>query len=216
VRLIRATSIVGIESAFPFFYLLIVANGSPDLRFLDVRQPPTSWKGVFRMKRICAWCNKPLDDEPADGSPITHGICSRCLEYVLINRTAISSFLNTIDAPVLAVDGEARAISANRLALLALNKEHSEIADKLGGEVIECQYSHLPGGCGKTIHCTGCQIRGSVNHTCATGEPRTRVKAYQHIMTPTGVRTFDYYISTEKLGDNTILLRIDEVKETGG
>jgi hypothetical protein len=167
------------------------------------------------VQKVCAWCNKPLNDEPEDGSPITHGICQRCLEFVLMNRTAIRNFLNTIDAPVLAVDREGRAISANRLALLALNKEHSEIADKLGGEVIECEYSYLPEKCGKTIHCTGCQIRGSVNHTRATGKPQTRVKAFQHIMTPTGVKTFDYYISTEKIGDDTVLLRIDDATETG-
>src|SRR5208337_2660831 len=171
-------------------------------------------KGGAKLQMVCAWCQRPLNDEPEDGNPISHGICERCLEYVDMNRTAISSFLNTIDAPVLAVDGEGRAISANRLALVALKKEHSEIADKLGGEVIECEYSYMPEKCGKTIHCTGCQIRGSVNHTRSTGEPLMRVKAYQHIMTPTGVKTFDYYISTEKLGDNTVLLRIDEAKET--
>ena len=165
------------------------------------------------MKSVCAWCQRPLNDAPEDGTPISHGICERCIEYVEMDRTAIGTFLNTIDTPVLAVDGEGRAISANRLALIALKKEHSEIADKLGGEVIECAYSYLPDRCGKTIHCTGCQIRGSVNHTRATGEPLTRVKAYQHIMTPTGVKTFNYLISTEKLGESTVLLRIDEAKE---
>jgi hypothetical protein len=33
-------------------------------------------------------------------------------------------------------------------------------------------------------------------------------------MTPAGIKTFDYYISTEKLTDSTVLLRIDEVTET--
>jgi transcriptional regulator of aromatic amino acid metabolism len=167
------------------------------------------------MKRVCAWCQKPLNDEPEDENPISHGICERCLEFVETDRTAIRTFLNTLDAPVLAVDGDGRAISANRLALAALNKDHSEIADRLGGEVIECQYSYMPEKCGKTIHCTGCQIRGSVTHTLRTGEPLVRVKAYQHIMTLTGVKTFNYLISTEKLGDTTVLLRIDETRETG-
>ena len=124
-------------------------------------------------------------------------------------------FLNTIDSPVLAVDGEGRIISANRLARLALGKEHSQIAERLGGEVIECQHSYLPEGCGKTIHCTGCQIRGSVNHTRATGEALQRVKAHQGIMTPTGIKMFLYYISTEKLGGEIVLLRIDEAIKVG-
>jgi hypothetical protein len=105
-----------------------------------------------------------------------------------------------------------RVISANRPALLALKKGHSDIEDRLGGEVIECEHSHLPGGCGKTVHCTGCQIRGSVNQTLATGEPLLRVRAYQHIRTSSGVRTFEFFISTEKLAHGTILLRIDEAK----
>jgi hypothetical protein len=131
------------------------------------------------------------------------------------HRREIRSFLDTIDAPVLVVDGDVRVISANRPALLALKKEYEEIEDKLGGEVIECEYSHLPGGCGKTPHCTGCQIRMNVNHTRATGEPLTRVKACQHTMTSTGRTLVDFYISTEKLGDGTVLLRIDDVW-TGG
>jgi hypothetical protein len=165
------------------------------------------------MKSICAWCQHPLNDEPESDAPITHGICDRCVEFVVDSRTAIRTFLDTIDSPVLAIDGEGRAISANRLALLALKKEYDEVAGRLGGEVIECEHSYLPEGCGKTVHCTGCQIRGSVNHTRATGEALLRVRAYQHIMTATGVRTFQYFISTEKLADSTILLRIDDARE---
>ena len=118
------------------------------------------------MRVICAWCQKPMNNELRDGSLM-------------------------------------KAISANTSALLAFNKDYSEVAGKLGGEVIECIYSHLPEGCGKTIHCTGCQIRGSVNHTRTTGEPLRRTKAYQYIMTRTGVKTFDYHISTESLEDRT-------------
>jgi hypothetical protein len=173
-------------------------------------------KGGISLKKICAWCQKPLDNEPEEGNPITHGICERCAEFVLSNRTRIGSFLNTINTPVLVVDADVKVISANTPALLALKKEHSEIEDKLGGEVIECEYSLLPEGCGKTIHCTGCQIRRSVNHTKATGEPLLRITAFQHIMTPTGVKTYDFHISTEKLGDELVLLAIDEIKETRG
>ncbi len=163
------------------------------------------------MRSICAWCRRPLDDKPEDGSPISHGICRLCLDYVQTDRTAIRGFLNTIETPVIAVDAEGRVISANRLARLALKKDLAEISDKLGGEVIECEYSYLPEKCGKTIHCTGCQIRASVNATRATGDPLIRVRAYQHIMTPVGVMTFDYYISTERLGEKTVLVRIDEI-----
>jgi hypothetical protein len=153
-----------------------------------------------------------LDDKPDDGSPISHGICGGCAEQALTSRTSINAFLNRLEFPVLAVDGNVRVISANTPALLALKKERTEIEHRLGGEVIECIYSAQSGGCGKTLHCTGCQIRMSVNRTNTTGEPLTQVKAYQHIMTPLGAKQIDYYISTEKLGDGTVLLRIDDVR----
>ena len=30
------------------------------------------------MKRVCAWCRRPLNDESENGEPISHGICEYC------------------------------------------------------------------------------------------------------------------------------------------
>jgi hypothetical protein len=35
------------------------------------------------MRRVCAWCQKPLDSNPRLSDPVTHGICDRCLRIVL-------------------------------------------------------------------------------------------------------------------------------------
>jgi hypothetical protein len=165
---------------------------------------------------VCAWCNMPLASDPTGGNPVSHGICRRCVEYVLSERATFGQFLETIDAPILAVDGEGKAILANGRALRAFGDNHGSAAGKLPGEVIECEHSIAPQRCGRTIHCTGCEIRGSVDRTRATGEAVVRKKSYQHIMTPDGVRTYDYYISTEKLDDGVVLLRIDKARETDG
>ncbi len=165
------------------------------------------------MKKVCAWCQRPLNDEPASGDPVSHGICRRCLEYALSSRIALKDFLDSIDAPVLAVDEEVRAIGANDQALRIVGKDLEQVEDRLGGEVIQCEHAALPGGCGRTVHCTGCQIRGSVIHTRATGEPLLQVPAYQHVMTPAGVKTYEYRISTEEMADGVVLLRIDEARE---
>jgi hypothetical protein len=162
------------------------------------------------MRRVCAWCHKPLDDKPEDGTPITHGICPLCAEQALASRIAINDFLKTIDAPVLAVDGDVRVIAANTPALLAVKKERAEVEDRLGGEVIVCFHSSQPGGCGGTVHCTGCQIRRSVKHTNETGESLARVKAYQLIATPSGVKMAYFCITTEKLGSSSVLVRIND------
>ena len=46
------------------------------------------------MKRVCAWCRTPMNDEPEDGTPISHGMCDRCAKSVL----------GALEFPELAVD----------------------------------------------------------------------------------------------------------------
>ena len=165
------------------------------------------------MRRICAWCKEPLNGEKA--GPISHGICESCSVYVLSEKFRFRDFLESIDAPLLAVDAEGRAITANTVALKTLGKGMPQVEGKLGGEVIECEHSRLPGGCGKTVHCSGCQIRMSVNHTRATGEPRVWTRAYMSIQDPDGVKPYDFFVSTEKLDDGVVLLRIDDARPSG-
>ena len=121
------------------------------------------------------------------------------------------TFLETLDGPVFLVDGDAKFIAANRRARDVVAKDDSEIDDHLGGEVIECANSHLPGGCGETEHCKACTIRQSITHTFVTGRSTRLVPAYQDIMGPDGVRRRRFLISTEKVGD-AVLLRIDDVE----
>jgi hypothetical protein len=81
---------------------------------------------------------------------------------------------------------------------------------KRGGDVIECELSRTPEGCGSTEHCqSGCVIRRSVNHTFNTGEGLQRQHAQQMLITASGVRETKLVISTEKVGE-LIMLRIDE------
>lgn len=42
------------------------------------------------MKRVCAWCHKPLNDESIDGSLITHGICDDCAESMRLELRLVS------------------------------------------------------------------------------------------------------------------------------
>ncbi|HET6486932.1 MAG TPA: hypothetical protein VFH83_10965 [Spirochaetia bacterium] len=164
------------------------------------------------MRRICAWCKAPLNREKA--GPISHGICEPCSVYVLSEKFRFRDFLESIEAPLLAVDGEGRAITANTVALKTLGKGMPQVGGRLPGEVMECEYSRLPGGCGKTVHCNGCQIRMSVDYTRSTGEARVRTRAYIRIQESQGVKQYDYYVSTEKL-DGVVLLRIDETRPCG-
>ena len=159
------------------------------------------------MRRICAWCKAPLNEEKA--GPISHGICESCALFVLSDKFRFRDFLESIDAPLLAVDGSGKAIDANTVALKTLGKGMPRVKGKPPGDVLECEYSRLPGGCGRTTHCLGCQIRVSVDHTRATGEARIRTRACMSIQAADGVKQYDYFVSTEKLDSDVVLLRID-------
>jgi hypothetical protein len=122
----------------------------------------------------------------------------------------IDSFLRSIDVPVLLVDAQARVVSANTSALTVVKKGLTDLEDRLCGEIIECEHSRLPGGCGGTVHCTGCQIRKCIEHTARTGEPVSAAAAVQHSFTPGGVETRRYSISTEKRGDGILLRMVED------
>jgi transcriptional regulator with PAS, ATPase and Fis domain len=166
------------------------------------------------MIRICAWCGTNL--EPAslaerDRSPVTHGICSTCADRVLGHeRRSLNEFLETLDDPVMMVDDDGVVLNANTRAQTLLNKDLDLISGKRGGDIIECEHSRSPGGCGSTEYCqTGCVIRRSVTHTFSTGEALERQTAHQMVFTPSGVVESRFVISTEKVV-NLVLLRIDE------
>lgn len=35
------------------------------------------------MKKVCAWCKRPMNEEPENGMPISHGICELCIVRAL-------------------------------------------------------------------------------------------------------------------------------------
>jgi hypothetical protein len=52
------------------------------------------------MKRVCAWCQRPLNNEPDRGTPVSHGICDPCFENVVLKITVLSSLRSVIQSPV--------------------------------------------------------------------------------------------------------------------
>jgi PAS domain-containing protein len=168
------------------------------------------------MNGKCSWCRRDLrhlEGEKSSAESITGGICTHCDENLTsYNCRTARDILDSMTEPVLLVDAEGRVKSGNRSALEILGKEHGEIEDRLGGEVIECVYSDFPGGCGKTEHCKACTIRNSLAETVTTGRSLRRVPAYQYIKTPDGIRRKRINISTEKKGEY-VLLRIDDIDD---
>jgi hypothetical protein len=40
------------------------------------------------MRRVCAWCERPLNDELKDETLISHGICGPCVEAAIGRTTS--------------------------------------------------------------------------------------------------------------------------------
>jgi PAS domain-containing protein len=165
------------------------------------------------MKRTCVWCKAELPTENADSAHvITRSFCANCREYFSAPRDPMSleQYLNQIGVPVLVTDDDVRVMGFNEPASALLGCSQDWLG-RYGGDVLECAYARLPGGCGNTEHCKACAIRRTITATYATGDSKENVPAYQDIVTPVGTREVRYLISTEKVG-SFVLLRIDEVR----
>ena len=170
------------------------------------------------MKRVCAWCKSEFGTgtgEPEQQESISHGICDACRRRLGAQRgIALREYLNMLEVPVLAVDSDVVVKIANDEACRLVCKQPQDIADRKGGDVFECSYARLPGGCGKDVHCSGCTIRLTVEETYRTGNPRLRVPAFLRYGGPGAERDISMHVSTEKVGD-LVLLRIDRVGKRG-
>jgi hypothetical protein len=163
------------------------------------------------MSNVCVRCQAELPPKNATKSfVVTNSICPDCRKQLLQTPRPLSltEFLNRFAAPVLVVDSNVRVQGCNEQAQALLGKTPPDMLHHLSGDVIECAYARLPGGCGNTEHCKACTIRRTVSTTHATGVSQEQVPAYADIMTPGGVREKRFLISTEKVGQ-FVLLRID-------
>ncbi len=164
------------------------------------------------MKRLCAWCTKPLG-EPAPGTEadrvISHGICDECIGNILFQQGAdLSTLLDSLEAPIVMVD-EGHAVRVlNRAASELLGMDRDTCTGREFGLVFECEHARTPEGCGRAIHCSGCAIRRAIQTTVATGQGVTRQPAT--LKWEDG--TVRLLITTEKAG-SMILMRIDQAPQ---
>ncbi|MBI5725500.1 MAG: hypothetical protein HZA50_16200 [Planctomycetes bacterium] len=167
------------------------------------------------MKRICAWCRQELEPVGHDDNShdyITHGICRSCYNILLLQLGVdVHKYLDSIAAPIVLIDAEGTVRAANASAMKLLNKKPADIEGYTGGEIFECPYSKLPGGCGKTTHCAGCTIRNTLLDTYATGKGFLKRPVILNQNTPEDPQKINMFISTEKVG-NIVFMRIDEME----
>lgn len=165
------------------------------------------------MQRQCAWCGRSLDDvpvEPIHGKKVSHGICGKCHARLgARSGVPISEFVDSLDEPVLLMDADHTIGMANEAALELLGNGGDPVLGERTGTVFDCENAHLPGGCGATIHCSGCVIRHAVAHTHLTGEPRLNIPATIRVVEDAGLADVDLVVSTIRLGGR-VLLKVEE------
>lgn len=132
------------------------------------------------MRVICSYCREDLGrKEPLNDERITHGMCVACADRFVRQWEGqrLGEYLDRFECPVLAFNAEGRIVAVNAHMEAMLGKNAREILGYLGGEVMECRYARLEGGCGQTQHCEACTIRRTVMATHETGEPQSMVTA---------------------------------------
>ncbi len=161
------------------------------------------------LKIICSYCQRDCGEkEPLTDTDISHTICPECLKHFRAQWAGMdfSKYLERFPFPVLIVDGDGRGIAANQILADALGKPRRELTGLLGGNVMECEFARLPGGCGRTVHCDVCTVRNAVMRTHATGEGEVRTPAF--VQRSDG--RVDLAITTEKIGD-AVAITIEEM-----
>ena len=145
----------------------------------------------------------------SDSGPITHGICKKCMASLLGEvATPLQEFLESLEVPLLLVSGNLEVGALNPDALPWVEEEFDRVQGLLGGDVFQCSNARLEGGCGRTLNCSGCAIRNSVEHTHATGEALAGIPATLTTGPVDESTPIDLKVSTEKVGER-VLLRIE-------
>lgn len=122
---------------------------------------------------------------------------------------ATPELLESIDAPVLLMQGNPRqVVTANQKALALFGKELPEVENHRGGQVFNCVHSYTEAGCGKDANCEDCKIKNAIVDTFATDNAHHGVSTELSIRRADGTKTYALQVSTEKVGDFA-LVRID-------
>ncbi|MCE5327485.1 MAG: hypothetical protein LLG01_13845 [Planctomycetaceae bacterium] len=161
-------------------------------------------------RNTCAVCHNDISAKTIAERPITGGICVECLERFRPGAgTPLLDFLDLLNVPVLVTDSDVVVSLANRPLQALLGKNLDQMKGQRGGDVFECAYAHLPQGCGKTTHCSGCAIRRAVMDTFLTGKSHRDEPARLNRDAAEDMQ-LGLIISTEKQW-GMVLLRIDHI-----
>ena len=127
---------------------------------------------------------------------------------------SLQSIIDKLPIPVLIVDSDVTVSLLNKQAQETLGTSPERAVDRKGGELFDCVYSHLPGGCGRTIHCAGCALRRAITKTYETGEPQVFIPASLKRNDPDDPSSVILTVTTIKRG-NLVMVKLEQVEPEG-
>lgn len=170
------------------------------------------------MKKVCAWCKCDMGEVAGeisgqDAGMVSHGLCNTCGSELFAQMgVQLHEYLDAIGAPIAVVNDRGLVQTVNAQARTLLGKELPEVEEQPGGIVFDCIHASKPGGCGNTVHCSGCTIRRTVMDTFQTGCGHMGVTTCLMRQKRDGRQTqAKMVITTEKVA-NVVLLRIDSME----
>lgn len=164
------------------------------------------------MRRVCAWCGTEMGGDITGDGLVTHGICLACADKLFSSEpVSLQHIIDRFEMPVMVVDGDVTVALLNERAQETLGITSEQAEHRRGGDVFDCVYSHLPGGCGRTIHCAGCALRRAVTTTYETGEPQVRVPATLTKSGPDDPSSVTLTITTVKK-DEMVIVKLDKME----
>jgi hypothetical protein len=156
------------------------------------------------MNKVCAWCGMAMGTVAGAAgteSRTTHAICDPCRRRLSAHTAVpLPELLETLSAPVLLAVRDERGVAA------VVEARAADTTGLVPGEVFECVHARDPDRCEYAVHCCGCVIRQSVDHTYRTGAPTTRIPATLDHGTDEPDGRIRFHVSTERIGHRVLLL----------
>lgn len=164
------------------------------------------------MKRVCAWCNKPMSPVKTGGKAaenlVTHSICLDCsdnLDFQL--GVSLNRYLDSLTMPVVALDGNDALIGINRAAVDIYRGKILMEPVEWPEKIYECAHARLPHGCESSVHCSGCAIRTVTSASFSSGKNIRNIPAHLHHCLSDMTEKAELLISADKI-DTIVFLKL--------
>jgi hypothetical protein len=142
------------------------------------------------------------------------------VQAFLQDASCLLQVLDSLPSPTLVVDGDVRALFANRSARHALGLDTPAKVERAllqrGGHLLHCiRSTQTAAGCGHAPECRQCVIRSSVARA-VNSDATTRTRAFLQVHTPTGIAEAHYLVSAAgaQLGDQRVaVVTLEDLSE---